>query len=182
MTIMPAQNDRRRSTADKALQNQQAGKGQLSLRELMDRCLASPVQGLGFMMVPLLIPEIEPSLKLVSPRMGYPAFMLQAPGDNARRNSAFSGELPDGGDAQIAIRAELTIVTGRNQPLLRESIRLSFAGVASRSVPIALLDKNGAFAMLQDVPCLMVKREPQVVVRLASQAQLDEGLGTMQPA
>ena len=128
------------------------------------------------------IAEIEPAFELVSPRKRDLAFMLQAPGDNAGGDAGLAGEPPNRCQAEIAVAAELLVVTRRNQAFLREGVRLSLPRIPRRALTFTLLYEHGAFAMLHDMPGLVIEREPKVIVGLASRTQLNKRFGTMQPA
>ena len=96
--------------------------------------------------------------------------MLQAPGDDAGRNASFSSESSNRSVAEITVRAKSLIVTRRNEQFLRKGIRFSFARISSRRRPFALLNKDGALAVLQNMSAFVIEREPQMVISLASQA------------
>ena len=58
--------------------------------------------------------------------------------------------------------------------LLRKDIRLGLPGIVRSALSVALLDKHSALSVLYDMPRLMIKRKPKMVISLASKAQLNQ--------
>src|SRR5262245_18308532 len=108
--------------------------------------------------------------------------MLQAPSHDSRSYAKAIGKSADGRHTEIIERTEVFVFGRWNEEIAGEGIGFCLARVAGGGFWIAVFDEHGSFAMLQDMGRFVEEGEPEVIIGLASQAELDQCLRGMEPA
>ena len=99
---------------------------------------------------------------------------------DTRRDPLFSGKLIHGRMAPIVCRGELLKIVGLNQEATRP--RIGFCLILFLFLAIGAFKKHIAFAVKQDVRHFVEEGEPELVVLLVAEAQLDQRQFRREPA
>src|SRR6266478_2985966 len=99
--------------------------------------------------------------------------MLKASGDNSGCNAHPCGESANSCNAEIAVSAKDLVIIRWNEQFLCKGVCLRFAWISISVALVEGFDENRTFAMFHYMPGFMEKREPQLVIGLSSQAQLN---------